>query len=95
MAGSLPALNSAPDLLELRGSAGSQTRANTLPSLAANFSLDRCCTSVMSAWFPWLLAFAVLVILPVALVLFAEDHPRRDDPPDSGDEEPVTALLAT
>ena len=49
----------------------------------------------MSAWFPWLLAFAVLVILPVALVLFAEDHPRRDDPPDSGDEEPVTALLAT
>ena len=50
---------------------------------------------MLSSWFPWIVAFAILVVLPVALALFADDHPRRDDPPDTGDEEPVTVLLAT
>ena len=48
----------------------------------------------MSSWFPWLVAIAILVVLPVALLLWADDHPRSDDPPDSSDEEPVTVLLA-
>ena len=47
----------------------------------------------MSSWFPWILAVVILVVLPVALMLWADDHPRNDDPPDPG-EEPVTALLA-
>jgi len=48
----------------------------------------------MSAWFPWLAAFAVLVVLPVALVLWADDHPREDKPPDAGGEERAVLPLA-
>ena len=43
----------------------------------------------------WLLFAAVLIIAPVALRFLAEDHPRSDDPPDTGegDREPARASL--
>ena len=40
-----------------------------------------------SPWFPWILALVILVVLPVALVLLADDHPRSDDPPDTAGED--------
>ena len=45
----------------------------------------------MSAWLPWILAFVILVVLPVAL-RFAEDRPRNDDPPDSDEDGRLPAL---
>ena len=49
---------------------------------------------MLSAWLPWLAAFAVLVILPVALLLFADDHPRSDEPPDTDGDDRLPALAA-
>ena len=46
----------------------------------------------MSAWL-WFLLVA-LVILPIALRFLADDHPRSDDPPDTGSDEPASVLLA-
>jgi hypothetical protein len=34
---------------------------------------------------PWIVAVVVVVVLPVALMLFADDGPRNDDPPDTGE----------
>ena len=48
----------------------------------------------MSAWL-WLL-LAALLVLPVILRFCAEDnHPRNDDPPDSGEDPGPAALRAT
>ena len=41
----------------------------------------------------WFLLIA-LVILPVALRLFASDDPRSDDPPDTGEDGPAALPLA-
>jgi hypothetical protein len=35
----------------------------------------------------WLIPLIALTILPVILRLWADDEPRRDDPPDSGSDE--------
>lgn len=66
-------------------------RRSTALSLAAELPLDRCVTSVL----PWLIAAAVLVVLPVLLRLYADDTPRSDDPPDTGEDErdPGPAVL--
>jgi hypothetical protein len=50
---------------------------------------------MLSAWLPWILGLVILIVLPVVLVLFADDHPRSDDPPDSDDGERLPALAAT
>jgi hypothetical protein len=42
---------------------------------------------VLSTWLPWVIALVILIVLPVALRLFAEDHPRSEEPPDTGDDE--------
>ena len=33
---------------------------------------------------PWLIAAAFVILCPLALAIWAEDGPRNDDPPDTG-----------
>jgi hypothetical protein len=47
----------------------------------------------MSSWLPWIIALAVVAVVAVAC-RFAEEHPRNDEPPDSGDEEPELVPIA-
>ena len=47
---------------------------------------------VMSAWLPWIVAVAVLVVLPIALRLFVGDDPpsnqiAQEQPGDGSEEE--------
>lgn len=39
---------------------------------------------VMSAW--WILIIVIFVVLPVAM-RFVDEHPRNDEPPDTGGGE--------
>ena len=49
---------------------------------------------VFNVVLPWILALVILVVLPIALALFAEDGPRSDDPPDAGEEPELLPLAA-
>ena len=49
--------------------------------------------SVVLSWLTWLLFAAAFIVLPVALRLFADDRPRRGEPPDSDGEDPALTGL--
>jgi hypothetical protein len=42
---------------------------------------------------PWILAFVIIAVVSVAC-RFAEDHPRNDEPPDTGDPGPALLPIA-
>jgi hypothetical protein len=49
---------------------------------------------VLPAWLPYAFFGAAFIILPVVLRLFADDHPRSDDPPDSSDDDGIPPGLS-
>jgi hypothetical protein len=46
---------------------------------------------VLSAWLTWAL-IALIPVAPVALVLFAGDEPRNDEPPDHASQNQTEML---
>ena len=42
---------------------------------------------VLNVVLPWIAAVLILLVVGAACG-FIEEHPRRDDPPDAGDEDP-------
>lgn len=37
---------------------------------------------------PWIIALVIVAVLAVVFRFWGEEHPRSDDPPDTGGEEP-------
>lgn len=63
--------------------------ANTLLYFSAELSPR----SVLNVVLPWIATLVIVAVVAVAC-RFAEDHPRRDEPPDTGEDDRVPGLLA-